>query len=209
MEAMIENVVAIWRKTAASRGTQLIFCDLGVHPTAWGYSVYEEIIEKLVSRGNPTRGNRRCRRRRYRCQEAGPLRAGAKRLGPRAHRLDPEDGNRDERPANGLSRLHHLDAPWKPAEVEQREGRIFDRATRTHEVAIYRYVTEGSFDAFMWQALETKAEVRLAAHDRRVGSSPGRRHRRPGALIRRGQSHCLRQSGSLDARLRLTPNCSA
>src|SRR5208337_2768622 len=56
-----------------------------------------------------------------------------------------------------LAALHHLDAPWKPAEVEQREGRILRQGNGNAEVAIYRYVTEGSFDAYMWQALETKA----------------------------------------------------
>ena len=56
-----------------------------------------------------------------------------------------------------LVALHHLDAPWKPAEVEQREGRILRQGNTNEEVAIYRYVTEGSFDAYMWQALETKA----------------------------------------------------
>jgi hypothetical protein len=56
-----------------------------------------------------------------------------------------------------LAALHHLDAPWKPAEVEQREGRILRQGNENEEVAIYRYVTEGSFDAYMWQALETKA----------------------------------------------------
>jgi hypothetical protein len=57
-----------------------------------------------------------------------------------------------------LVALHHLDAPWKPAEVEQREGRILRQGNENSEVAIYRYVTEGSFDAYMWQALETKAK---------------------------------------------------
>ncbi len=56
-----------------------------------------------------------------------------------------------------LVALHHLDAPWKPAEVEQRDGRILRQGNENAEVAIYRYVTEGSFDAYMWQALETKA----------------------------------------------------
>src|SRR5947209_3703724 len=54
--------------------------------------------------------------------------------------------------------LHHLDAPWKPAEVEKREGRILRQGNENAEVAVYRYVTEGSFDAYMWQALETKAK---------------------------------------------------
>ena len=56
-----------------------------------------------------------------------------------------------------LVAMHHLDAPWKPAEVEQRDGRILRQGNQNPEVAIYRYVTEGSFDAYMWQALETKA----------------------------------------------------
>jgi hypothetical protein len=56
-----------------------------------------------------------------------------------------------------LVALHHLDAPWKPAEVEQRDGRILRQGNENEEVAVYRYVTEGSFDAYMWQALETKA----------------------------------------------------
>ncbi len=56
-----------------------------------------------------------------------------------------------------LVALHHLDAPWKPAEVEQRDGRILRQGNENKEVAVYRYVTEGSFDAYMWQALETKA----------------------------------------------------
>ena len=56
-----------------------------------------------------------------------------------------------------LVALHHLDAPWKPAEVEQRDGRILRQGNDNPEVGIYRYVTEGSFDAYMWQALETKA----------------------------------------------------
>jgi hypothetical protein len=56
-----------------------------------------------------------------------------------------------------LVALHHLDAPWKPAEVEQRDGRILRQGNQNEQVAVYRYVTEGSFDAYMWQALETKA----------------------------------------------------
>src|SRR5947208_2177125 len=56
-----------------------------------------------------------------------------------------------------LIALHHLDAPWKPSEVEQREGRILRQGNDNAEVAIYRYVTQGSFDSYMWQALETKA----------------------------------------------------
>jgi len=57
-----------------------------------------------------------------------------------------------------LIALHHLDAPWRPADVEQREGRILRQGNKNSSVQIYRYVTEGSFDAYMWQTLETKAK---------------------------------------------------
>src|SRR5207248_11226494 len=56
-----------------------------------------------------------------------------------------------------LAALHHLDAPWRPRDIEQREGRILRQGNGNAEVEIYRYVTEGSFDAYMWQTLETKA----------------------------------------------------
>ncbi len=59
--------------------------------------------------------------------------------------------------------LHHLDAPWKPAEVEQRDGRILRQGNENKEVAIYRYVTEGSFDAYMWQSPQTRA--RFISHN--------------------------------------------
>ena len=98
-----------------------------------------------------------------------------------------------------LVALHHLDAPWKPAEVEQREGRILRQGNDNEEVAIYRYVTEGSFDAYMWQALETKARFigQVMTGDSR--RPPGRGHRRPGAVLRRGQGHRLGQPGRADA----------
>ena len=56
-----------------------------------------------------------------------------------------------------LIALHHLDAPWRPADVEQREGRILRQGNQNEDVQIFRYVTEGTFDAYMWQTLETKA----------------------------------------------------
>ena len=99
-----------------------------------------------------------------------------------------------------LVALHHLDAPWKPAEVEQRDGRILRQGNENEEVAIYRYVTEGSFDAYMWQALETKARFIAPGHDRRQRRPPRRGHRRPGTLLRRGQGDRVGQPGRADAR---------
>ena len=98
-----------------------------------------------------------------------------------------------------LVALHHLDAPWKPAEVEQREGRILRQGNDNEEVAIYRYVTEGSFDAYMWQALETKARFIAQVMTGDSAGPPGRGHRRPGAVLRRGEGHRLGQPGGADA----------
>src|SRR3989440_974735 len=138
------------------RGTQLIFSDMGVNPTAWGYSVYGEIIDKLVKAGMPsndiaTIGDADTDAKKQVLFEK--VRAGAIRVLLGSTQKMGTGTNVQKR----LVALHHLDAPWKPAEVEQREGRILRQGNENPEVAIYRYVTEGSFDAYMWQALETKA----------------------------------------------------
>ncbi|MCY2963527.1 MAG: helicase-related protein [Planctomycetota bacterium] len=154
--ALIENVARIWERTANNRGTQLVFCDMGVHETPWGFSAYGEIIGKLIERGIP----------REQIAAIGDADSDAKKQA-----LFDKVRNGSIRVLLGstqkmgtgtnvqkrLVALHHLDAPWKPAEVEQREGRILRQGNENEEVAIYRYVTEGSFDAYMWQALETKA----------------------------------------------------
>ena len=153
---LVENVVSIWKKTAATRGTQMIFCDMGVHPTPWGYSAYDDIIRKLVARGIPrdqiaAAGDAESDAKKQALFEK--VRQGSVRLLIGSTQKMGTGTNVQKR----LVALHHLDAPWKPAEVEQREGRILRQGNDNEEVAVYRYVTEGSFDAYMWQALETKA----------------------------------------------------
>ena len=156
VNALVEKVFTIWQRTASTRGTQMIFCDLGVHPTAWGFSVYDEIIQKLVARGIPrdqlvavgdadSDAKKQALFERVRQGSVRVLLGSTQKMGTGT--------NVQKR----LVALHHLDAPWKPAEVEQREGRILRQGNENASVAIYRYVTEGSFDAYMWQALETKA----------------------------------------------------
>ena len=134
----------------------MIFCDMGVNPTPWGYSAYDEIIEKLTARGIPRQqiaaigdadsdAKKRALFDKVRSGQVRVLLGSTQKMGT---------GTNVQKL---LAALHELDAPWKPAEVEQREGRILRQGNANEEVAIYRYVTEGSFDAFMWQALETKA----------------------------------------------------
>jgi N12 class adenine-specific DNA methylase len=154
--ALVDNVAAIWQRTAEARGTQMIFSDLGVHPTPWGYSPYQEITLKLVARGIP----------RAQIAAAGDADTDAKKQAlfdkVRSGQVRVLIGSTQKMGTGTnvqkrLVALHHLDAPWKPAEVEQREGRILRQGNANEEVAVYRYVTTGSFDSYMWQALETKA----------------------------------------------------
>jgi len=153
---LVENVVGTWSRTADIRGTQMIFCDMGVHPTPWGYSPYDEIIRKLIAAGIPAGqiaaiGDADSDAKKQALFEK--MRQGSVRVLIGSTQKMGTGTNVQKR----LVALHHLDAPWKPAEVEQRDGRILRQGNENEEVAIYRYVTEGSFDAYMWQALETKA----------------------------------------------------
>ncbi|HEX4053857.1 MAG TPA: DEAD/DEAH box helicase family protein [Tepidisphaeraceae bacterium] len=153
---LVENVAAIWDRTTASRGTQMIFSDMGVNATPWGYSPYDEVIRKLVAHGIPrdqiaAMGDADSDAKKQALFEK--VRNGSVRVLIGSTQKMGTGTNVQKR----LVALHHLDAPWKPAEVEQRDGRILRQGNENKDVSIYRYVTEGSFDAYMWQALETKA----------------------------------------------------
>src|SRR6185437_14920244 len=134
----------------------MVFCDLGVNPTPSGFCVYDEIVQKLSDRGIP----------RAQIATIGDADSDAKKKvlfdKVRSGQVRVLIGSTTKMGAGTnvqkrLGTLHHLDAPWKPAEVEQRDGRILRQGNQNEEVRIFRYVTEGSFDAYMWQALETKA----------------------------------------------------
>jgi N12 class adenine-specific DNA methylase len=156
VNALVDNVARIWSDNKDTRGTQLIFSDMGVNRTPWGFSVYDEIVRKLVEHGVPRQeiasiGDADSDAKKQSLFEK--VRSGTVRVLIGSTQKMGTGTNVQKR----LVALHHLDAPWKPAEVEQREGRILRQGNENEEVAIYRYVTEGSFDAYMWQALETKA----------------------------------------------------
>ncbi|MBS0265668.1 MAG: DEAD/DEAH box helicase family protein, partial [Planctomycetes bacterium] len=156
INALVENVAAIWQKTTETKGTQMVFCDMGVNPTDWGFSAYDEITEKLVQRGIPrdqiaSIGDADSDAKKQSLFDK--VRQGTVRILLGSTQKMGTGTNVQKR----LAALHHLDAPWKPAEVEQRDGRILRQGNENAEIAIYRYVTSGSFDAYMWQALETKA----------------------------------------------------
>ena len=152
----VENIHRIWQATAAERCAQLVFCDLST-PKDKGFSVYRDMADKLERLGVPEReiafiqdydsdASKLALFREVRSGKVRILFGSTQKMG--------SGTNVQER----LIALHHLDAPWRPADVEQREGRILRQGNKNAVVSVFRYVTEGSFDAYMWQTLETKAK---------------------------------------------------
>jgi N12 class adenine-specific DNA methylase len=152
----VEKIHDIWEQSAPTRGAQLVFCDLST-PQANGrwFSVYNDVREKLIARGIPAdqiafaqdATDDASKAMLFKSAREGRVRV---LLGSTAKM--GEGTNVQTR----LVALHHLDAPWRPADIEQREGRILRQGNQNEYVKIFRYVTEGSFDAYMWQTLETK-----------------------------------------------------
>ena len=152
----VENIHRIWEATKANRSAQLVFCDLST-PQDRGFSVYRDAADKLKKLGIPE--NEIAFIQDYDADAAKlalfrSVREGKVRVLFGSTQKMGSGTNVQER----LIALHHLDAPWRPADVEQREGRILRQGNKNPSVQIYRYVTEGSFDAYMWQTLETKAK---------------------------------------------------
>jgi N12 class adenine-specific DNA methylase len=152
----VENIHRIWEATKDDRLAQLVFCDLST-PQDRGFSVYRDMADKLKRLGVPE--NDIAFIQDYDADNAKvalfrSVRAGKVRVLFGSTQKMGSGTNVQER----LVALHHLDAPWRPADVEQREGRILRQGNKNSSVQIYRYVTEGSFDAYMWQTLETKAK---------------------------------------------------
>ena len=151
----VAEVERIWRETASQRSTQLVFCDLST--PGRGFSVYEDMATKLIARGVPPAEIAFIQDFNSDLEKAvlfKDVRSGRVRI---LFGSTAKMGSGTNVQAK-LIALHHLDAPWRPADVEQREGRILRQGNTNPEVQIYRYVTAESFDAYMWQCLETKAK---------------------------------------------------
>jgi len=148
-----ENAANIYFETNADNGTQLIFCDTSV-PKA-GFNIYDELKAGMTALGIP--GSRiafihDAETEAMRTQLFQKVRSGDIRiLIGSTFKLGLGVNVQDR-----LVALHHLDVPWRPADMAQREGRILRPGNRNPYVKIYRYITEGSFDAYSWQLLETK-----------------------------------------------------
>lgn len=151
-----ENVFGVWGETKLFRGTQVVFCDLSTPLETGRFSVYQALRSNLVERGVPIEDiafihdyeSDSAKEELFKAVRDGRIRillGSTQKMGVGT--------NIQTR----LAALHHLDAPWRPSDVEQREGRVIRQGNLNERVRIYRYVTERSFDAYIWQTLETKA----------------------------------------------------
>lgn len=153
----VKEVLEIYRATCEDRLTQVIFSDLGTPNSSSGsFSVYGDIKRKLIAAGVPAREVGFAHDAKNDNQKealAKAVRQGTMRIVLGSSQKLGVGTNMQDR----LTALHHLDAPWRPADIEQREGRIVRQGNTNKAVRIIRYVTENSFDAYIWQTLETKA----------------------------------------------------
>lgn len=154
--ACVREVHAIWQRTAEIRGAQLVFCDLSSPKGGRAFSVYEDLRMRLIDAGVPEQEIAFIHDADTDAQKAKlfkNVREGRIRVLLGSTQKMGIGTNVQDR----LAAQHDLDAPWRPCDVEQREGRILRQGNMNEEVDIFRYVTEGSFDAYSWQTLETKA----------------------------------------------------
>lgn len=154
----VREIFAIWKDTCEQRLTQMVFCDLSTpRVEGHGFSVYNDLKAKLVKLGVPAAEIQFIQDHDSDAAKVAlfkDVRAGKVRVLVGSTAKMGAGTNVQAK----LVALHHLDAPWRPADIEQREGRIKRQGNENKTVRIFRYVTEGSFDAYMWQVLETKAK---------------------------------------------------
>ena len=150
-----EKVYQIWKDTQKDRLTQLVFCDLSTPKTDGSFSVYNELKDKLVVRGIPQEEIafvHSAANETQKQQLFGKVRAGQVRVLMGSTAKMGAGTNVQDR----LIALHDLDCPWRPRDLEQRSGRIIRQGNQNLEVRIYRYVTEGTFDSYLYQMVENK-----------------------------------------------------
>ena len=151
----VKNAYQVWEEGKAERTTQLIFCDLSTPKEDGSFNVYDDVREKLVARGVPKEEVAFIHEYNTEAKKAdlfAKVRAGQVRILMGSTPKLGAGTNVQDR----LIALHHLDCPWKPSDLEQQEGRILRQGNQNEKVKIFRYVTENTFDAYMWQILENK-----------------------------------------------------
>ena len=151
----VENAFQVWDEGKADRTTQLIFCDLSTPKGDGTFNVYDDVRNKLVAKGIPKEEIAFIHEYNTEAKKAdlfAKVRAGQVRILMGSTPKLGAGTNVQDR----LIALHHLDCPWKPSDLEQQEGRILRQGNQNEKVKIFRYVTENTFDAYMWQILENK-----------------------------------------------------
>lgn len=152
----VENIYRIWLENNEDKLTQLVFCDLSTPRNDGTFNVYDDIKNKLIAKGVPEEEiefihNAKTNPQKLKLFE--DMRNGTKRILIGSTSKMGAGMNVQDK----LIALHHLDCPWRPSDIEQREGRILRQGNQNEEVEIYRYVTEGSFDAYSYQLIQTKS----------------------------------------------------
>ena len=151
----VENAYQVWEESTPDKSTQLIFCDLSTPKADGTFNVYDDVREKLVAKGIPREEIAFIHEANTETKKAelfAKVRSGQVRILLGSTPKLGAGTNIQDR----LIALHHLDCPWKPSDLEQQEGRILRQGNRNQKVKIFRYVTENTFDSYMWQILENK-----------------------------------------------------
>ena len=151
----VENAYQVWKESTPDKSTQLIFCDLSTPKADGTFNVYDDVREKLVAKGIPREEIAFIHEANTETKKAelfAKVRSGQVRILLGSTPKLGAGTNIQDR----LIALHHLDCPWKPSDLEQQEGRILRQGNRNQKVKIFRYVTENTFDSYMWQILENK-----------------------------------------------------
>ena len=159
LNMVVENVFNTWESSKPTKGTQLIFCDLAT-PSAAGkdsgrFCAYDDIRDKLIAKGVPADQIAYIHDADTPAKKnalSSKMKSGAIRVLIGSTAKMGAGFNVQER----LVALHHVDCPWRPRDVEQRDGRILRQGNTNEKVHIYRYVTEGTFDSYNWQTVENK-----------------------------------------------------
>ena len=151
----IDNVYRIWEEYADTKATQLVFCDLSTPKNDGTFNIYDDVREKLVSRGIPAEQIRFIHEATSDAQKKelfAKVRSGEVRVLLGSTPKMGAGTNVQDR----LIAIHNLDCPWRPSDLEQRQGRIERQGNMFPEVEVYRYVTEQTFDAYLYQLVESK-----------------------------------------------------
>lgn len=155
VSACVRNIFGVWEISKEQKSTQLVFCDLSIPKSDGSFNVYDDVKAKLIALGVPESEIAYIHDANTEAQKAAlfsAVRSGKVRI---LLGSTPKMGAG----TNVQTRLiaeHHLDIPWRPSDIEQREGRILRQGNENPKVEIFRYVTESTFDSYMWQTIENK-----------------------------------------------------